>query len=50
MYLLRSNGSREGPHVIATVSSTGKYTLCREDGKAVENGQEVSLDSVEAAT
>ena len=50
MYFLRSNGSREGPYVIATVPSTGKYTLCRENGQAVENGQEISLDCLEAAT
>lgn len=47
VYLLR-NGSREGPFVIATVG-TGKYTLSRENGEAVGNGEEIDAEYLEAA-
>jgi hypothetical protein len=49
VYLLGSLGSREGPYVVASVSSAGKYTLSLESGKAIRNGEEVDLDSLEAA-
>lgn len=35
-------GSRglEGPYLISSVPSTGRYVLCIEDGTKVENGKE----------
>ncbi|KAI9764952.1 MAG: hypothetical protein M1840_007977 [Geoglossum simile] len=48
VYLL-NGGSREGPYVIASFSSDGKYTLSLENGKAIGNGQEISTDYLEAA-
>jgi len=47
VYLL-NGGSREGPYVIASVAS-GKYTLSLENGEAVRNGEEISIDYLEAA-
>jgi hypothetical protein len=32
---------REGPYLIASVPSAQKYTLCLENGQAVNNGEEV---------
>ena len=40
--------SREGPYVIATVTS-GKCTLCLEDGATVNNGGEIDEEYLEAA-
>ncbi len=47
MYLL-NGGSREGPYVVAFVTS-GKCTLSLEDGTAVRNDEEIVLDYLEAA-
>jgi hypothetical protein len=47
VYLL-NGGSREGPYVIASVTS-GKYTLSLENGEAVRNGEEINIDYLEAA-
>jgi hypothetical protein len=47
VYLL-NGGSREGPYVVASVTS-GKYTLSLENGKAVRNGEEIDIDYLGAA-
>jgi hypothetical protein len=47
VYLLNS-GSREGPYIIASVSS-GKYTLSLENGEAGRNGEEIDVGYLEAA-
>jgi hypothetical protein len=49
VYLLNNEGSREGPYLVASVSSARKYTLSLEDGTAVKNGEEIDIDYVEAA-
>jgi len=49
VYLLNSGGSREGPYVIASVPSAGRYTLSVENGEAVKNGEEIKTDCLEAA-
>lgn len=46
MYLM-SGGLRSGPYVIASVSS-GKYTLCLENGQMVRNGEEIDNNYLEA--
>jgi len=48
VYLLTSGGAREGPYVIASIPSAGKCTLSLENGRAVENGEEIDIDRVEA--
>ncbi|KAK7946895.1 uncharacterized protein PG986_011216, partial [Apiospora aurea] len=42
-------GSREGPYLIASVLSTGNFTLCLENGKSVRNGEEIDAGYVESA-
>jgi hypothetical protein len=47
---LNSNGTREGPFLVASVTSVGKVTLCHEKtGQAVKDGREIEVDYVEAA-
>ncbi|KAL2840994.1 hypothetical protein BJY01DRAFT_249787 [Aspergillus pseudoustus] len=45
---LMDRGSREGPYYIAAVF-VAKYTLCREDGTAVRNGDKIRVDYLEDA-
>ncbi|OTA96296.1 hypothetical protein M434DRAFT_67721, partial [Hypoxylon sp. CO27-5] len=45
VYLLNSDGSRDGPYLIASVPSTGNYTLCLETGASVRNGDEIKNKS-----
>ena len=47
--IIQSDGSREGPYFIASVPSTGVYTLSDEDGVDVEDGDEVEDNDLEAA-
>lgn len=49
VYLLRSDGTRDGPFFIASLRSTRRCTLSLEDGQAIENGREIGIDDVEAA-
>ncbi|KAI0133389.1 hypothetical protein F4776DRAFT_625455 [Hypoxylon sp. NC0597] len=49
VYLLNSDGSRDGPYLIASVPSTGNYTLCLDTGASVRNGDEISGDELEEA-
>lgn len=49
MYLLKPDGSREGPYIVASVPSAGRCTLSLANGDAVRDGQEVDIDYVEAA-
>lgn len=46
---LSTSGGREGPYVIASVPSTGRCTLCSEDGVAAKNGAVIDMGDVEAA-
>lgn len=48
MYLLNADGTREGPFIIASVPSAGRYTVSLENGEAVKNGEEVKTDCLEA--
>lgn len=48
MYLT-VGAAREGPYVIATVPSPGRYTLCLENGQPANNGAEVEEDSIVSA-
>lgn len=47
MYL-HSNGAREGPYLVATVTLT-KCSLSLENGVPVKNGEEVDNEYLEAA-
>lgn len=47
VYLINSSGFREGPYVIATIPSPGKYTLSRDNGIPVRDGDEIGADSIE---
>ncbi|KAI1123528.1 hypothetical protein F5Y10DRAFT_251716 [Nemania abortiva] len=49
VYLINAGGTREGPYLVASLPSEGKCTLSLESGAAVNNADEVSLDSIEAA-
>jgi hypothetical protein len=47
---LNSNGTREGPFLVASVPAVGKVTLWDEKtGQAVKDGREIEVDYVEAA-
>ncbi|OTB18769.1 hypothetical protein K445DRAFT_19377 [Daldinia sp. EC12] len=49
VYLLNSDGSRDGPYIVASVISAGKYTLSLDTGIPVRNGDEISGDELEEA-
>ncbi|KAF2823978.1 hypothetical protein CC86DRAFT_328046 [Ophiobolus disseminans] len=48
VYLLKSDGTREGPYLVASTPGTRTYTLCREDGETAYNGVIVGADALEA--
>jgi hypothetical protein len=45
---LHKDGTREGPYLIATVTS-GKCTLSLESGEPAKDGEEIELDYLELA-
>jgi hypothetical protein len=45
---LHKDGTREGPYLIATITS-GKCTLCLENGEPAKDDEEIELDYLEAA-
>lgn len=47
VYLLNSK-SRKGSYIIISII-TGKYTLSLENGEAIRNGEEISINYLEAA-
>ncbi|PMD61251.1 uncharacterized protein K444DRAFT_611505 [Hyaloscypha bicolor E] len=49
VYLLNSDGSREGPYEIASLPSAGKCTLSSGSGQPIRNGDEIGTDWVESA-
>lgn len=49
VYLVGSDGSREGPFLVASVCSGQKCTLSLEDGQAAKGGEEIKMAKLEAA-
>ncbi|GKT61561.1 hypothetical protein ColTof4_02803 [Colletotrichum tofieldiae] len=49
VYLYVAGGGREGPFVVASSPTPGRYTLSLENGQAVKNGQEVDEKSLTGA-
>lgn len=49
MYLLKADGTREGPYLVATVSTSGKCVLSYNNGGPFRQNQEVSVDELEAS-
>jgi hypothetical protein len=46
--MIQIDGSRKGPYFIASIQSIGVYTLSDEDGEAVEDGEEIEENDLEA--
>ncbi|KAI1329833.1 hypothetical protein F5Y16DRAFT_364798 [Xylariaceae sp. FL0255] len=44
-----NGATREGPYQIATVPSTGTYTLCLENGQPAKNGSQINETDLVAA-
>lgn len=49
MNIILSNGSREGPYLIASVPSAGLYVLCFANYQEAQNGDEIEENDLEAA-
>ncbi|KAF5000099.1 hypothetical protein FDECE_11285 [Fusarium decemcellulare] len=49
VYLLGSDGSREGPYIVASVISAEKCTLSLENYQPAKNGMQVDMAKLEAA-
>ncbi|KAI1127946.1 hypothetical protein F5Y10DRAFT_265654 [Nemania abortiva] len=49
VYLLSSNGTRDGPFLVESVVSAQEYTLCLESGTKVRGGDEFNMAQLEAA-
>ncbi|KAJ4018811.1 hypothetical protein NW752_005939 [Fusarium irregulare] len=47
VYYLRSDGSRDGPFMVATAPVGGKCTLCYSDGRPYQNKAKISVDELE---
>ncbi|OQV00562.1 hypothetical protein CLAIMM_06042 [Cladophialophora immunda] len=41
IYRVPGSGVQEGPYLIASVPSTGKYVLAHQDGRKARNGAQV---------
>lgn len=48
VYYLRSDGSRDGPFMVATPPKGGKCSLCYNDGRPFQNNAPISVDELEA--
>ncbi|KAF4961383.1 hypothetical protein FSARC_10199 [Fusarium sarcochroum] len=48
VYLLKIDGSREGPYIVATAPAAGKCMLCYNDGKPYRDNASISVDELEA--
>ncbi|KAI1662035.1 hypothetical protein F4813DRAFT_343254 [Daldinia decipiens] len=49
VYLLSSNGSLEGPYLVASVPSRHKCTLSLENGQNAKNGEVFEMAGLQAA-
>ncbi|EKJ68426.1 hypothetical protein FPSE_11434 [Fusarium pseudograminearum CS3096] len=48
VYYLRSDGSRDGPFLVATPPVGRKCALCYSDGRPFQNNAMISVDELEA--
>lgn len=48
VYLLRPDGTRQGPYMVASLPNPGKCTLSLQDGTNVNDGLEFDTQDVEA--
>jgi hypothetical protein len=49
VYVVNSDGSRDGPFLVASICSSQTCTLSLEDGEAARDGAEVNIAKLEAA-
>lgn len=49
VYLLKSDGSAEGPYLVGSVVSSGKCTLSDLDGQSAKKGEEIDMARLQAA-
>ena len=49
VYLPNPDGTREGPYLVATVTTSGKCALSYNNGAPFRQDQEVSVDELEAS-
>lgn len=49
MYLLGSDGSRDGPYLVEKVLSSKKCTLCLESSQTAKDGEEIEIAKLERA-
>jgi hypothetical protein len=47
VYLLKDDGSREGPYLVATAPVAGRCTLCYDDGTPFRNNEEIDVDELD---
>ncbi|CVK96576.1 uncharacterized protein FMAN_10917 [Fusarium mangiferae] len=48
VYLLNTDGSREGPYLVATAPVSGQCTLCYDNGSPFRNNADIDVDELEA--
>ena len=49
VYLVGSDGARDGPFLVASICPAQKCTLCLENGQAAKDGEEIKMAMLEAA-
>lgn len=49
MKIVNTNGTREGPYLVASIPSPGVYTLSFADGQVAQDGEEIEENDLEAA-
>lgn len=47
--VINTDGSRNGPYLIASIPTTGVCTLSDENGETIEDGEEIEENDLEAA-
>lgn len=47
--VIHLNGTREGPYLVASIPSTGVYTLSFADGREAQEGESIEENDLEAA-
>ncbi|KAH6960406.1 hypothetical protein DER45DRAFT_611343 [Fusarium avenaceum] len=47
VYLLKDDGSREGPYLVATAPVAGRCTLCYGDGTPFRNNEGIDVDELD---
>lgn len=47
--VIHLDGTREGPYLVASIPSTGVYTLSFADGREAQEGESIEENDLEAA-